>query len=281
MLNLLRESGIRLSRRAGQHLMVDHTVLGRMVDYAELSPSDTVLEIGAGVGNLTALLAERAGKVLAVEKDHRLFLLAQKRLRNYKNIELRCTDFLEMELPSFDKVVSNLPFGISSEVTFRLLQSDLRLGVLTYQTEFAKRLVAQPGSKDYSRLTVAVRMRAEVELLEEVPPSCFFPPPKVSATVVRLRPRAFHPQPLDWSEFEEVLRALFQHRRQQVRNALLHSPHLWPGASKSERRTVLQHLPAELAEKRVLDMFPEEIVRLSDFLSSTQSRARILEKATP
>ncbi len=280
ILNLLRDSGIRLSKRAGQHLMVDQAVLERMVDYAELSPSDTVLEIGAGVGNLTSLLAERAGKVLAVEKDRRLFLLAQKRLRNYKNVELRCTDFLKMEIPSFDKVVSNLPFGISSQATFRLLQSGLKLGVLTYQTEFAKRLVAQPGSEDYSRLTVAVRMRAEVELLEEIPPSCFLPPPKVSATVVRLRPRAFHPQPRDWSKFEEVLKALFQHRRQQVRNALLHSPHLWPGTSKSERRMVLQHLPAELAEKRVLDMSPEEIVRLSDFLSSMQGGARISEKTT-
>jgi 16S rRNA (adenine1518-N6/adenine1519-N6)-dimethyltransferase len=254
--------------------MVDQGVLERMVDYAKLSKSDTVLEIGAGLGSLTSLLAERAGRVLAVEKDRRLFLLAKKRLAKYENVELRCEDFLRMKLPSFDKVVSNLPFGISSEATFKLLAGDLKLGVLTYQTEFARRLVAQPGSEDYGRLTVAVRMRAEVELLEEVPPTCFFPPPTVSATVVRLRRRAFYPQPKDWSKFEEVLRAVFQHRRQQIKNALLHSPHLWRGASKSERRAVLRCLPPEVAERRAVDMSPEEIVRLSDLLSDLLSGAK-------
>jgi 16S rRNA (adenine1518-N6/adenine1519-N6)-dimethyltransferase len=267
ILNLLRKRGIRLSRKAGQHIMIDQAVLERMTDYAELSKSDTVLEIGAGVGNLTSLLAERAGRVVAIEKDPRLFSLAKERLAEYENVELYCADFVKMrELPRFDKVVSNLPFQISSEATFKILERGLNLGVLTYQTEFAKRLVAKPGSEDYSRLTVAVRMRAEVELLEEIPPSSFFPPPKVSATIVRLRRTVFQPEPKDWRTFEKVLRALFQHRRQKVRNALLHSPHLWPGRSKVERRDLLENLPLELAEKKVFELTPEEIVRLSDLL---------------
>ena len=267
ILNLLRKRGIRLSKRAGQHIMIDQAVLERMTDYAELSKSDTVLEIGAGVGNLTSLLAERAGRVIAIEKDPRLFSLAKERLAEYENVELYCADFVKMrELPQFDKVVSNLPFQISSEATFKILERGLKLGVLTYQTEFAKRLVAKPGSEDYSRLTVAVRMRAEVELLEEIPPSSFFPPPKVSATIVRLRRTVFQPEPKDWGTFEKVLRALFQHRRQKVRNALLHSPHLWPEQSKVERRGLLENLPFELAEKKVFELTPQEIVRLSDLL---------------
>jgi 16S rRNA (adenine1518-N6/adenine1519-N6)-dimethyltransferase len=247
--------------------MIDQAVLQRIVEYAQLSPADTVLEIGAGVGNLTSLLAERAGKVIAIEKDRQLFLLAKERLAKYRNVELYCADFLKMQqLPNFDKVVSNLPFQISSDVTFKLLESELKLAVLTYQTEFARRMVAQPGSEDYSRLTVAVRMKAEVELLEEIPPSCFFPPPKVSATIVRLKKATFLPQPKDWNTFDTVLRALFQHKRQKVKNALFHSPSLWGRVSKLERRTLLGCLPPELSEKRVIDLMPEEIVKISNLL---------------
>jgi len=252
--------------------MVDRGVLERMVDYAQVSSSDTVLEIGAGIGNLTSLLAERAGKVIAIEKDPRLFALAKERLSRYENVELHCADFLGMEkLPRFEKVVSNLPFQISSAATFKILESDLKLGVLTYQTEFARRLVAQPGSEDYSRLTVAVRMKAEVELLEEIPPSSFFPPPKVSATIVRLRRANFEPQPKNWGTFERVLKALFQHRRQKVRNALIHSPHLWPGLSKSERKNFVESLPFDLIDKKVFELAPQEIVRLSDLLEVVES----------
>ncbi|MEM2419256.1 MAG: 16S rRNA (adenine(1518)-N(6)/adenine(1519)-N(6))-dimethyltransferase RsmA, partial [Candidatus Hadarchaeales archaeon] len=177
VLKLLQRRGIRPSKRAGQHFLVVEDVLRRMVEYAELSPQDTVLEIGAGIGNLTTLLAERAGKVLALEKDRRLLPVLRERLSGYDNVELMNVDFLKAELPPFNKVVSNLPFQISSEATFRLLGMKFELAVLTYQREFARRLVASPGSEDYGRLTVAVGMRAEVELMEEVSPACFFPPP--------------------------------------------------------------------------------------------------------
>ncbi|MEM2619115.1 MAG: 16S rRNA (adenine(1518)-N(6)/adenine(1519)-N(6))-dimethyltransferase RsmA [Candidatus Hadarchaeales archaeon] len=268
VLKLLQRRGIRPSKRAGQHFLVVEDVLRRMVEYAELSPQDTVLEIGAGIGNLTTLLAERAGKVLALEKDRRLLPVLRERLSGYDNVELMNVDFLKAELPPFNKVVSNLPFQISSKATFKLLGMKFELAVLTYQREFARRLVASPGSEDYGRLTVAVGMRAEVELMEEVSPACFFPPPKVSSAIVRLRPRPPPLSPKNWETFDGVLRALFQHRRQKVRNALFHSlSKLWPGTSKREARSLLARIPSELLEKRVLDLKPEEIVRLSDFTS--------------
>ncbi len=269
-LALLRRHGIRLSKRAGQHHVIDSSLLERMVGYAELSRGDTVLEIGAGTGNLTRLLAERAGKVVTIERDRRLFELLRKELRRYPNVGLVHGDALRVELPRFDKVVANLPYGISSDITFRLLDHDFKLAVLMYQREFAKRLVASPGSADYSRLTVNVFYRAQVELLEDVPPSAFVPQPEVMSTVVRLRPRAPPFRVADERIFFNVVRALFQHRRQLVRNALYHSfGVVFPSRvmSKAERRALIDRaLPKELAQAHVMDLAPEKFGAIADHL---------------
>jgi 16S rRNA (adenine1518-N6/adenine1519-N6)-dimethyltransferase len=271
-LALLREHGIRLSKRTGQQQVVDAGVLERMVDYAEVSRSDVVLEIGAGIGNLTLLLAQRAGRVIAVERDKRLVKILKKRLEKYPNVELLCGDALHVQLPEFKKVVANLPYGISSDITFRLLECKFELAVLMYQREFAKRLVAEPGSDDYSRLTVNVHYRASVELLEEVPPEAFFPQPKVTSSIVRLRPRESPFKVRDERIFFNVVRALFQHRRQRVRNALYHSfEEILPKSylSKAERRKLIdEKIPKELSETRVMDLAPEKFGEIADLLTS-------------
>jgi 16S rRNA (adenine1518-N6/adenine1519-N6)-dimethyltransferase len=188
----LEREGIRLSRRYGQHLVLDPSLLQRMVDYAGVGGGDRVLEVGAGVGNLTLLLARRAGEVIAVERDPRLVSLLRRVLEEEGcgNVRILQGDVLRLPLPPFNKVVSNLPYSLSSELTFRLLERGFEVAVLMYQLEFARRLVAAPGSEDYGRLTVSAFYRVEVELLEEVPPSVFFPPPRVRSAVVRMRPRA-------------------------------------------------------------------------------------------
>ncbi|MEW5994653.1 MAG: rRNA adenine N-6-methyltransferase family protein, partial [Candidatus Zixiibacteriota bacterium] len=157
----LERSGIRLSKREGQHLVMDPALLERMVEYGEISQEDTVLEIGAGVGNITELLARRAGKVIAVEKDARLYRLTKARLRKTRNVELVLGDALKIPMPEFNKVVANIPYSISSDLTFSLLERPFKLAVLMYQKEFARRLVAEPGSDDYGRLTVNVYCKAK------------------------------------------------------------------------------------------------------------------------
>ena len=273
VLRLLRRHGVRLSKRAGQHQMIDPTLLERMVDYAELSREDTVLEIGAGIGNLTLSLAPRAGKVIAVERDRRLIKVLGERLRGYPNVELLCGDALRMEFPEFNKVVANLPYGISSDITFRLLEHEFELAVLMYQREFAQRLVARPGSDDYGRLTVNAYYRASVELLGEVLPTAFFPQPKVTSAIVRLRPREPPFDVTDERVFFDVVRALFQHRRQRVRNALYRSfEEVFPKAKLSKvgrRATIDQRLPRELAEARVIDLAPEKFGAIANLLTST------------
>jgi 16S rRNA (adenine1518-N6/adenine1519-N6)-dimethyltransferase len=272
-LTLLRAHGIRLSKRAGQYQVIDPTVLERMISGAALSCDDVVLEIGAGIGNLTCMIAQRAGKVFAVERDGRLLKVLRARLKGCSNVELLHGDALKIEFPGFNKVVANLPYGISSDITFKLLQHKFELAVLMYQREFAKRLVAEPGSDDYGRLTVNVYYRAAVELLEEVPPTAFMPQPEVTSMTVRLRPRAPPFKVVDEGAFSRVVRALFQHRRQKVSNALYHSfGQVFPDvkASKAERRAVINRfLPKDLAEARVMDLPPEKFGMISDHLTAT------------
>ena len=271
-LALLRKHGIRLSKRAGQHQVIDPTVLEQMVDYAELSRDDEVLEIGAGVGNLTLLLAARAGRVIAVERDRRLVRVLGERLGGHSNVKLLYGDALRVELTNFNKVVANLPYGISSDITFRLLEHKFKLAVLMYQREFAERLVAKQGSDDYGRLTVNAYYRANVELLGEVPSEAFFPQPKVTSAIVRLRPREPPFDVADEGMFFNVVRALFQHRRQRVRNALYRSfGEVFPGVkiSKAERRAAIdQKLPKALAETRVMDLAPEKFGVIANLLTS-------------
>ena len=271
-LALLRRHGIRLSKRAGQYQVIDPTVLEQMVDYAELSRDDVVLEVGAGIGNLTLLLAARAGRVITVERDRRLMSVLGERLRVHSNVKLLCGDALQIELPKFNKVVANLPYGISSDITFRLLKRKFELAILMYQREFAERLVAKPGSDDYGRLTVNAYYRASLELLREVPPEAFFPQPKVTSAIVRLKPREPPFDVADESMFFNVVRALFQHRRQRVRNALYRSfGEVFPGVkvSKVERRaTIDQKLPKALAETPVIDLAPDKFGVIANLLTS-------------
>ena len=269
-LSLLRRYGVRPSKRAGQHHVVDSGLLQRMVGYAKLSPHDVVLEIGAGVGNLTRLLAARAGKVVAIERDRRLIKILKEQSRGSASVKFLHGDALRLELPKFDKVVANLPYGISSDITFKLLERGFELAVLMYQLEFAKRLVAKPGSSDYGRLTVNVYYRANVELLEEVPPEAFVPQPEVTSAVVRLRPREPPFEVGNEGMFFNVVRALFQHRRQRVRNALYHSfGEVFQNLkmSKVVRRAVIDRaIPKELAEAIVMDLPPEKFGEIANDL---------------
>lgn len=250
--------------------MIDLRLLGRMVSYAGISSKDQVLEIGAGIGNLTRLLAGRSRRVIAIERDRRFVKALRERLKDRSNVKIVHGDVLRVELPKFNKVVANLPYGISSEVTFRLLEHDFELAVLMYQWEFAERLIARPGSTDYGRLTVNVYYRAEVELLEKVLPSAFLPQPKVFSAVVRLRPRKPPFKVVNERMFFNVVRALFQHRRQKVRNALYHSfVQVFPDAKlqKSQKRKLLdEKLPKELADARVINLEPEKFGEISDNL---------------
>lgn len=216
---LLRRYGL-LNLNKDQRFLTSSRILHAIVDAAELRPSEVVLEIGAGVGNLTRLLCERARKVYAIEKDGQLMSVLESELGDIDNLELMCADALEAELPACDVVVSNIPYSIATPLTFRLLEHEFDRAILTYQLELAKRLTAKPSTKGYGRLSVMVQHHCDVRMVARVPRGAFYPPPKVESATVRLirRPPPYTVE--DEPMFFELVRAGFEHRRKKLRNAL-------------------------------------------------------------
>lgn len=260
---LLKKYGVRPKHRLGQNFLVSEDVIKRQVEYAGLDKRDVVLEIGAGIGTLTEFLIGRAKKVYVVEKDPWMLRILNDRFGG--TIEIIPGDVLKIELPRFDKTVSNIPYAISSPLTFKLLKHGFKKAILTYQKEFADRLVAAPGTKNYSRLSVAAYYHANVKLLELLPPSVFYPPPRVSSAVVELIPKC-PPFRVDEETYFNFVAGVFTHRRKTLRNAMLHS---FAGifgrkCDKAEKRKIVENsLPREFLERRVFRLAPEELAEIT------------------
>jgi 16S rRNA (adenine1518-N6/adenine1519-N6)-dimethyltransferase len=237
-------------RRIGQNFLVDKGVLSRIADYAELKPSDHVLEIGAGTGNLTEILAKRAGWVYSIEVDGDLVNGLKGR---FSNVDVISGDALKVEIPNYNKVVSNLPYQISSKITYRILSRPFDLAVLMYQKEFAKRLIAPVGSKDYGRLSVVARHYCKPEILEYVSRSAFRPNPRVGSAIVRLRPRHENLD-VDYYSFMKLVTGLFNHRRKKLISSL---------AEIGISREAIADIDSSMLERRVEDINSDEVAFLA------------------
>ena len=257
---LLKELEVRPDKRRGQNFLMDMGVLVRQINAARLTPGDTVLEVGAGLGVLTWELAFKARKVIAYESDRRLAAYLERGLP--ENVELHVADALEEDWPPFDKMVSNVPYSISSPLLFKLIASDFAAAVLMFQREFVERLVAGPGTKDYGRLTVAVARLARVELLEVVPSTAFHPRPRVDSAMVSIVSAKAFPIK-DPALFDEVLRVVFSQRRKMLHNSLEGARgRLAPGVGIDEWRAFVRDL--EHAGARPEELAPHELGRLAD-----------------
>ena len=260
----LRRLGIRASRGLGQHFLIDERVARRQVERASIQEGETVLEVGPGLGVLTRILGTRARRVIAIEKDRRL----ADALRALGGpIEVVHGDALKVEWPAFDVMVSNLPYRISSPVTFRLLDRPFDRAVLMFQREFAERLIARPGTKDYSRLTVNVAHRAECEILERVPRSAFHPQPRVDSAIVRLVRRAPAYHAMDETSFHAVVDATFLHRRKTIANALRLEWRRFDTDRDRWRETLLS-LP--FLDRRAGDLSPAEFATLANGIAGAK-----------
>lgn len=252
---LLRRHGISPNKLQGQNFLVDEEVARREVKAAHIKSSETVLEIGPGLGALTEHILEKGCRVIAIEKDPSFVKVLKERFAS-KDLEIINVDVLKMDLPGFDVVVSNIPYVISSPLTFKLLRHGFSRGVLTYQEEFAARLLAKSGEPDYSRLSVAAYYYTGAEILETIPPRAFYPQPMVMSAVVRLIPRA-PPFEVDEERFFRLVRGMFTVKRKTVKNAL----------SVAEKVSGVEidknKVPPELLEKRVFELSPVEIAEIS------------------
>ncbi len=246
--------------------------MNKIISFAELDGDETVLEIGAGPGILTFPLAEHAGRVIAIELEPAFagYLEKEARKRGLDNLTVIRGDALSVELPAFDTVVSNLPYSISSPVTFRLLPLDFKLGILMYQKEFAQRLIASPGTKQRGVPTLKAGYYAEILPLLEVSRTDFYPVPQVDSMVLEFRKRPF-PFHLHEREFYfKLIDVLFMHRRRKIRNSLLMGYMNLPGTrgmGKELMKGIIEsHISNDFLDRRPEDLSDQEAVELTNAL---------------
>ncbi len=220
---------VRPRKSLSQNFLIDDEAAGRIVDHLRLSGEEAVLEIGAGKGALTGRLLDRAKKVMAVEIDRRLCNLLQRKFSGRGNLDIIHADILQVDLESLVspwntcKVVGNLPYKITSPVLEILLKqkSLISLCVLMVQKEVAMRICADPGSRNWSPLSIAIQLHSDLEILFHLTPGSFSPAPRVDSSVIRL---TFLSQPrvvlADRKLFFRVVRSAFQNRRKTVLNSL-------------------------------------------------------------
>jgi 16S rRNA (adenine1518-N6/adenine1519-N6)-dimethyltransferase len=254
-------------KRKDQHFLVDRNILRRIVAAADIHSDESVLEIGAGPGNLTALLAERAQQVFAIELDARFVEKLQADFAG-TNVAILPGNALKVDFPRFDKAVANLPYSISSDVTFKLLGYHFKFAILMYQREFALRMAAAVGTPDYSRLSVTVQHFADVQILFTVPRGAFMPPPEVESAVVKLTPRPPRYSVEDEQLFMRLVTAAFAGRRKRLRNAIIKNAHMM---GISDPKKVISQLPAELLDRRAEQVSPEEFAQLANAIGKAMS----------
>lgn len=209
-----------MNKSKGQHLLKNPMILKEIVNKSGIKPSDIVLEIGPGTGNLTMLLLEASKQVLAVEVDPRMVAQLTKRVgisEHQNKLKLIQADILKTKLPFFDLCVANIPYQISSPIVFKLLSHRplFRCAVLLVQREFAMRLVAKPNSEYYCRLSVNVQLLAKCDHLMKVSRKNFNPPPKVESSVVRIEPRSPLPS-INFTEWDGLLRICFSRKNKTL-----------------------------------------------------------------
>lgn len=273
---LLRRFGLQPKKGLGQNFMVGRHAIEQVVQAADLTKSDTVLEIGPGLGTLTSRLLEEAGQVVAVELDTRLVEALEELLGERSNLRLIAGDILTTDPSTLFsgpyKVVANIPYYITSAVLRRLLEAPVRptVIVLTMQREVAQRIVE---SKRLSLLAVSVQFYGAPRIVARIPRGAFHPPPKVDSAVLRIE---VYPEPAaatrDVVGYFRVVKAGFSAARKQLRNSLAQGLHLPPGdvAAALERAAID---PSRRAETISLAEWGKIQDALAPLLASDQSPA--------
>lgn len=268
----IQKHDFRFQKRFGQNFLIDDHVIRKILHAADISKEDTVVEIGPGIGTLTQYLAEAAGRVYAVEIDEKLLPILAETLSSYENVTVINQDILKTDIRELIgdaetcKIVANLPYYITTPIIMALLEGGVPAESITVmvQKEVADRMAAEPGSKIYGALSLAVQYYADTYLAANVPPNCFMPRPAVGSAVIRLTRRKEAPvQVKDDGQMFRIIRASFNERRKTLVNGLRNDPSL--GISKEEAEAALTKMGLPLTvrgETLSLAQFAE----LSDLL---------------
>ncbi len=237
-IEVIKKYEFAFQKKFGQNFLIDGHVLDKIIAAAEITSDDFVLEIGPGIGTMTQYLAESAGRVMAVEIDKMLIPILKDTLQGYENVEVLNEDILKVDIGAIVeeqnggkpiKVVANLPYYITTPIIMGLLEKHVPVESITVmvQKEVAQRMQAEPGTKDYGALSLAVQYYCRPYIVANVPPNCFLPRPKVGSAVIRLR--TYKEAPVQTKNEEllfAVIRASFNQRRKTLVNGLYHAPGL-------------------------------------------------------
>lgn len=229
---ILQKYDFIIKKKYGQNFLIDTNILDKIIEAADITKEDFVLEIGPGIGTLTQYLCERAGKVVAVEVDKNLIPILEETLMNYDNVEVINSDILKVDLDQLIrekgqnkrvKVVANLPYYITTPIIMQLFESKIAIDNITVmvQKEVAERIKSGPGTKDYGSISVAVQYYANPKIVANVLPNCFIPKPKIASSVLGLTPyreAAVHVE--DEKLFFQIVRSAFNQRRKTLTNGL-------------------------------------------------------------
>jgi len=235
---VLEKHGFHFQKKYGQNFLIDTHILEKIIDAAEITKDDFVLEIGPGIGTMTQYLCEAAREVVAVEIDTNLLPVLDDTLKEYDNVTVLNEDILKVDIASLAgeknsgkpiKVVANLPYYITTPIIMELFESHVPLANVTVmvQKEVADRMKAEPGTKDYGALSLAVQYYAKPYIAAFVPPNCFMPRPNVGSAVIRLDclarvPVEVHNEKLMF----RLIRASFNQRRKTLQNGIANSAEL-------------------------------------------------------
>jgi 16S rRNA (adenine1518-N6/adenine1519-N6)-dimethyltransferase len=266
--NILKSMGLEPNKRLGQSFLIDEHVVDDQIAFANLTKADIVLEIGPGLGILTNKLAEHVRKVIGIEYDKKLYSYLKTEVPG--NVEIIHGDALALDFPKFNKVVSNIPYQISSPLIFKLIDYQFTLAILMLQLEFARRLGAQPNTKEYSRLTIMTSYYYDVELLSNVSKTSFYPEPKIDSQLIKLSPKKARKTARDEHLFSNLIKIVFGERRKMMKNSIL-DHHFKFNIPKDDLKDIISGLPnmtcrpEELTLNHLIELADELYIALAKY----------------
>lgn len=275
-MEIIQKYQFGFQKKYGQNFLIDISILDKIIESAQITPADCVLEIGPGIGTMTQRLAETAGEVVAVEIDRNLIPILNETLADYDNVTILNEDILKVDINQIVeqhggksiKVVANLPYYITTPIIMALFEKHVPLQSVTImvQKEVADRMRVGPGTKDYGALSLAVQYYAKPEIITRVPAACFMPKPNVDSTVIRLTRYEEPPvETADEAWLFAVIRASFNQRRKTLANGLANAGILGVSRQQVEETLVSMGLPAAVrGEALTLEQFAELSDRLLD-----------------
>lgn len=273
---IIQKYGFNFQKKYGQNFLIDANILEKIIDSAEITREDCVVEIGPGIGTMTQYLAENAREVIAVEIDKNLIPILEETLKGYENVSIVNEDILKVDLNRLVKernggkpikVVANLPYYITTPIIMGLFESRVPLSSITImvQKEVADRMQVGPGTKDYGALSLAVQYYARPEIMLNVPPTCFMPRPNVGSAVIRLT--RFEEPPVktdDEKKMFSIIRAAFNQRRKTLVNALANGLS-YTGKDGKVMHVSRQEVSAALDQMGLSQTIRGEVLTLTQF----------------